>query len=129
MNKSSIRIGSNRSFGIVFFILFLVIALYPIIGDQEIRIWSLLTSLIFLILGLMNSKFLTPLNKLWYRFGLLLGNIISPIVMGIVFFMIITPTSIILKIFSKDILNLKKNNRKSYWINVQNKDSKMKNQF
>ena len=110
MNKSSIRIGSNRSFGIVFFILFLVIALYPIIGDQEIRIWSLLTSLIFLILGLMNSKFLTPLNKLWYRFGILLGNIISPIVMGIVFFMIITPTSIILKIFSKDILNLKKNN-------------------
>ncbi|MBD1159032.1 hypothetical protein IDG58_02450 [Pelagibacterales bacterium SAG-MED19] len=129
MNKSSIRIGSNRSFGIVFFILFLVIALYPIIGDQEIRIWSLLTSLIFLILGLMNSKFLTPLNKLWYRFGILLGNIISPIVMGIVFFMIITPTSIILKIFSKDILNLKKNNSKSYWINVQNKDSKMKDQF
>ena len=128
MNKSSIRIGSNRSFGIVFFILFLVIALYPIIGDQEIRIWSLLTSLIFLILGLMNSKFLTPLNKLWYRFGILLGNIISPIVMGIVFFMIITPTSIILKIFSKDILNLKKNNSKSYWINVQNKDSKMKEQ-
>ena len=129
MNKSSIRIGSNRSFGIVFFILFLVIALYPIIGDQEIRIWSLLTSLIFLILGLMNSKFLTPLNKLWYRFGILLGNIISPIVMGIVFFMIITPTSIILKIFSKDIMNLKKNNSKSYWINVQNKDSKMKDQF
>ena len=129
MNKSSIRIGSNRSFGIVFFILFLVIALYPIIGDQEIRIWSLLTSLIFLILGLMNSKFLTPLNKLWYRFGILLGNIISPIVMGIVFFMIITQTSIILKIFSKDILNLKKNNSKSYWINVQNKDSKMKDQF
>jgi|TARA_Y100000389_G_scaffold173023_1_gene181912 hypothetical protein len=129
MNKNSIRIGSNRSFGIVFFILFLIIALYPMIGDQEIRIWSLLTSLIFLTLGLMNSKFLTPLNKLWHRFGILLGNIISPIVMGIVFFMIVTPTSIILKIFSKDILNLKKNNSKSYWIDVLNKNSKMKNQF
>ena len=129
MNKNSIRIGSNRSFGIVFFILFLIIALYPMIGDQEIRIWSLLTSLIFLTLGLMNSKFLTPLNKLWHRFEILLGNIISPIVMGIVFFMIVTPTSIILKIFSKDILNLKKNNSKSYWIDVLNKNSKMKNQF
>jgi len=129
MNKNSIKIGSNRSFGIVFFILFLIIALYPLIGEQEIRIWSLLISLIFLTLGLMNSKFLTPLNKLWHRFGILLGNIISPIVMGIVFFMIVTPTSIILKIFSKDILNLKKNNSKSYWIDVQNKNSKMKNQF
>ena len=129
MNKSSIRIGSNRSFGIVFFILFLIIALYPLIGEQEIRIWSLLISLIFLSLGLMNSKFLTPLNKLWHRFGILLGNIVSPIVMGIVFFMIVTPTSIILKIFSKDVLNLKKNNSKSYWIDVQNKNSKMKNQF
>ena len=126
---NELKIGSNRSFGIVFFILFLIIALYPMIGDQEIRIWSLLTSLIFLTLGLMNSKFLTPLNKLWHRFGILLGNIISPIVMGIVFFMIVTPTSIILKIFSKDILNLKKNNSKSYWIDVLNKNSKMKNQF
>ena len=129
MNKNSIKLGSNRSFGIVFFILFLIIALYPLIGEQEIRIWSLLISLIFLSLGLMNSKFLTPLNKLWHRFGILLGNIVSPIVMGIVFFMIVTPTSIILKIFSKDVLNLKKNNSKSYWIDVQNKNSKMKNQF
>ena len=121
--------GSNRGFGIVFFILFLIIALYPLIRGQEIRIWSLLISLIFLTFGLMNSKFLTPLNKLWHKFGILLGNIISPIVMGIVFFMVVTPTSIILKIFSKDILNLKKNNSKSYWIDVENKNSKMKNQF
>jgi len=129
MNKNSIKISTNRSFGFVFFILFLIIAFYPLIGEQEIRIWSLLISLIFLTLGLMKSKFLTPLNKLWHRFGILLGNIISPIVMSIVFFMVVTPTSIILKIFSKDILNLKKNNSKSYWIDVENKNSKMKNQF
>jgi len=129
MNKNSIKISTNRSFGFVFFILFLIIAFYPLIGEQEIRIWSLLISLIFLTLGLMKSKFLTPLNKLWHRFGILLGNIISPIVMSIVFFMVVTPTSIILKIFIKDILNLKKNNSKSYWIDVENKNSKMKNQF
>jgi hypothetical protein len=78
---------------------------------------------------LMNSKFLTPLNKLCHRFGILLGNIVSPIVMGIVFFLVVTPTSIILKILGKDILNLKNNNNKSYWIDVKNENNKMKNQF
>tara|TARA_B100001093_G_C26652088_1_gene937926 strand:+ start:31 stop:420 length:390 start_codon:yes stop_codon:yes gene_type:complete len=129
MQNNKIKLGSNRSFGIVFFIVFLVISIYPLLNDNSIRLWSLVIGIIFLTLGLMNSKFLTPLNKLWHRFGILLGNIISPIVMGIVFFMIVTPTSIILKIFGKDILNLKKNNSKSYWIDVLNKNSKMKNQF
>tara|TARA_B110000438_G_C15809440_1_gene648948 strand:+ start:259 stop:648 length:390 start_codon:yes stop_codon:yes gene_type:complete len=129
MSKNSIKISSNRSFGFVFFVLFLIISLYPLLSEQEIRIWSGVISLIFLILGLMNSKFLTPLNKLWHRFGILLGNIVSPIVMGIVFFLVVTPTSIILKILGKDILNLKNNNNKSYWIDVKNENNKMKNQF
>ena len=128
MNKK-IKIGSNRSFGIVFFVVFFIVALYPIINDEIIRYWSLLFAIIFLILGLLNSKILSPLNKIWFKFGLLLGKIISPIVMGLVFFTVVTPISIILKIIGKDILNLKKNNSKSYWIEKTGQKSRMKNQF
>ena len=103
-----IKISSNRSFGIVFFIVFLIIAIYPLINNADLRIWSLIISIIFLILGLINSKFLTPLNKLWFKFGLLLGRLISPIIMGIIFFFVVTPIGLILRIFGKDVLNLKK---------------------
>ena len=88
-----IKISSNRSFGIVFFIVFLLIALYPLLKDNDLRIWSLVISFIFLILGLINSKILTPLNRLWFKFGLLLGKFISPIIMGIIFFIVVTPVS------------------------------------
>ena len=81
-----IKLGSNRSFGIVFFIVFLLIALYPLISSGEVREWSLIVSFTFLILGLINSKILNPLNKLWFKFGLFLGKIISPIIMGVIFF-------------------------------------------
>ena len=98
-----IKISSNRNFGIVFFIVFLIIALYPLIFNENIRLWSLIISLVFLILGLINSKILTPLNKIWFKFGILLGNIIAPIVMGIVFFLVVTPTGLIMRFFRKDI--------------------------
>ena len=124
-----VKISSNRSFGIVFFIVFLIIAIYPLINNADLRIWSLIISIIFLILGLINSKFLTPLNKLWFKFGLLLGRLISPIIMGIIFFFVVTPIGLILRIFGKDVLNLKKNNSKSYWIKKNGPISKMKNQF
>ena len=124
-----IKISSNRSFGIVFFIVFLIIAIYPLINNADLRIWSLIISIIFLILGLINSKFLTPLNILWFKFGLLLGRLISPIIMGIIFFFVVTPIGLILRIFGKDVLNLKKNNSKSYWIKKNGPISKMKNQF
>tara|TARA_B100000989_G_scaffold194893_1_gene147080 strand:+ start:227 stop:610 length:384 start_codon:yes stop_codon:yes gene_type:complete len=124
-----IKISSNRSFGIVFFIVFLLIALYPLIISENIRIWSLLTSLIFLILGLINSRILSPLNKIWFKFGILLGKIISPLVMGIIFFLVVTPIGIIMKILKKDLLNLKYNKNKSYWIEKTGPKSKMKNQF
>ena len=124
-----IKISSNRSFGIVFFIVFLIIAIYPLINNADLRIWSLVISIIFLILGLINSKFLSPLNKLWFKFGLLLGRLISPIIMGIIFFFVVTPIGLILRIFGKDVLNLKKNNSKSYWIKKNGPISKMKNQF
>ena len=129
MNDNETKLSSNRSFGIVFFIVFLIIATWPLINDSEIRYWSLVISFIFLFLGIINSKLLTPLNKIWFKIGILLGNIISPIVMGIIFFLVVTPTSIIMKILRKDLLNLKKNNKNSYWIEKRKQNSSMKKQF
>ena len=124
-----IKIGSNRSFGIVFFVVFLLIALYPLLKESDLRIWSLLISLIFLALGLLNSNLLTPLNKLWFKFGLFLGKIISPLIMGLIFFAVVTPIGILMRMLGKDLLNLKFNKKKSYWIEKTGPKSKMKNQF
>ena len=124
-----IKIPTNRNFGIVFFIVFLIISIYPLLNSESIRYWLLIISLIFLILGIFNSSLLTPLNKLWMRFGILLGNIISPIIMGLVFFLVLTPTGLLLKLFNKDILKLKRNTRKTYWITKDTKNNSMKNQF
>ena len=129
MNKNKIKINSNRSFGIVFFVVFLIVGLWPILSENDIRIWSIILSLIFLILGLLNSKLLTPLNKAWFRFGIALGGIMAPIVMGLIFFMVVTPISLLMKLFNKDVLNLKKNNNKSYWILRNQQKSRMKDQF
>ena len=124
-----IKIGSNRSFGIVFFTVFLIIATYPLIDNGEIRKWSLILSLVFLILGLLNSKILYPLNKIWFKFGLLLGKLVSPLIMAIIFFLVVTPTGLLMKLWRKDLLNLKFNNKKTYWIEKNGPKSKMKNQF
>ena len=125
----NIKIGSNKSFGVVFFVVFLIFALYPLINNGDIRIWSLVISLVFLILGILNSKILTPLNKFWFKFGILLGKMISPVIMGAIFFLVVTPIGIIMRLFGKDILNLKYQNIKSYWIEKNGPKSKMKNQF
>ena len=124
-----IKISSNRSFGIVFFIVFLLIALYPLLKGNDLRIWSLVISFIFLVLGLINSKILTPLNRLWFKFGLLLGRFISPLIMGIIFFVVVTPIGIIMRLLKKDLLNLKYNKKETYWIDKSGPKSKMKNQF
>ena len=124
-----IKISSNRSFGVVFFVVFLLIALYPLINDGEVRIWSLITSIVFLTLGLLNSKFLNPFNKLWFKFGIILGKIISPLIMGIIFFAVVTPIGIIMRLLKKDLLNLKYNKKETYWIEKTGPKSKMKNQF
>ena len=121
--------SSNKSFGIVFFLFFLIVSLFPLFKNENIRVWSLIIAIIFLILGLLNSKFLTPLNKIWFKFGILLGNFVSPIVMSIVFFVIVTPTSIIMRVLGKNLLNLKKGNKKTYWVERSKIQSKMKNQF
>ena len=122
-------ISSNKSFGIVFFLFFLIISIYPLLTENEIRLWALIISIIFLLLGLANSIILNPLNKIWFKFGILLGNFVSPIVMGIIFFSVVTPTAIIMRILGKNLLDLKKGKKNSYWIEKSQLTSKMKNQF
>ena len=124
-----IKIGSNKSFGIVFFFVFLLIAIYPLINNQDIRLWSLTISVVFLLLGIFNSKILNPFNKLWFKFGIFLGKIVSPLIMGIIFFLVVTPIGLLMRLLGKDLLNLKFNNNKSYWIDKDGPKSKMKNQF
>jgi hypothetical protein len=126
---SDVKISSNRSFGIVFFVVFLLIAFYPLTNQADIRIWSVIVSLIFLSLGLLNSKLLTPLNKIWFKFGIFLGKIVSPLIMGLIFFAVVTPIAFLMRILKKDLLNLKFSKNNSYWIEKSGPKSKMKNQF
>mgnify|MGYP003992152523 FL=1 len=126
---SDVKISSNRSFGIVFFIFFLIVGFYPLINDGDLNIWSLIISIIFLTLGILKSEILTPLNKLWFKFGLFLGKIISPFVMAIIFFLVVTPTGLFMRLLRKNLLNLRYSNDQSYWIKKNGPKSKMKNQF
>ena len=128
--KSKIKISSNRSFGLVFFVVFLIISLWPLISGDLIRIWSAIISLIFLILGLTNSKFLTPLNRLWFKFGMILGAIVAPIVMGVIFFLVVTPIGLVMNMMGKDLLNKRYNEKKeTYWVKRDMPMSTMKRQF
>ena len=127
--KKNIKLPTNRNFGFVFCIVFLLIALWPILNENDVRIWALTISAVFFILGFFNSNLLLPLNKLWFKFGILLGNIVAPIVMGIVYFFVVTPTGLIMRMLRKDLLNLKKNNKNTYWIDKDNSNSNLKNQF
>ena len=120
---------TNRNFGIVFTIVFLIISFWPLLKNGDIRYWSLIISFIFFVLALLNSKILTPLNKVWMKFGLIIGKIVSPLVMGFIFFVVVTPAGIIMRLLGKDILNLKKNSKNTYWLKKDNKNNNMKNQF
>ena len=121
--------SSNRSFGLLFFVVFFLIGIWPLFNENDYRLWSLIISIIFLILGLLNSKLLNPLNNLWIKFGEILGKIIAPIVMMIVFFIVLTPLSFIVKLFIKDLLKIKFIKNNSYWI-IRKKDiGSMKKQF
>jgi hypothetical protein len=127
---NNIKAGSIKSFGIVFFFVFVIIALYPLLNENSIRVWSLIVSFIFLFLGMLNSTLLRPLNLIWFKFGLFLGQFIAPIVMGIVYFMVVFPTFLLLKIFKRNYLNINyERNRNSYWLNIKNKSNSMKDQF
>ena len=124
-----VKISSNRSFGIVFFSIFLIISLYPLINGESLRVAALIISLVFLFLAILNSRALTSLNIIWFKFGIFLSKYFSPLIMGIIFFLIVTPIGLIMRFFKKDLLNLKFNQDKSYWILKTDIKSKMKNQF
>ena len=129
-SDSKIKISSNRSFGLVFFVVFLIVALWPLKYEEDIRLWSLALSIIFFILGILNSKLLTPLNKLWFKFGIFLGSIVSPIVMGIVYFLVVTPTGVLMRLLGKDLLKMETTKSTStYWIKRNKRQSTMKKQF
>jgi hypothetical protein len=124
------KIGSNRNFGLVFFIFFLIISIWPLIDGGTLRIWSVVISLAFLFLGLLNSKILSPLNLLWMKFGELLGKVIAPIVLSLIYFSVITPIGLLMRLIGKDFMKKnfsKKNN--SYWIKRNKNVGSMKKQF
>ena len=130
VDSDKIKISSNRSFGLLFFVVFLIVSLWPLTHEGSIRIWSVIISAVFLILGLINSRLLTPLNVLWFKLGMILGAIISPIVMGIIFFLVVTPIGLILRIMGKDLLNKKYDKEKeTYWIKRNASIGTMKRQF
>jgi|TARA_A100001015_G_C15031768_1_gene733724 polyferredoxin len=124
-----LKIPSNRNFGLVFFFVFFIISIWPLFNNGRINIFLVFLSFIFLLLGLVNSKLLMPLNKLWFSFGLLLGRFISPIIMGVIFFGLVTPIGLLLRVFRKDILKLKLNNKNTYWDKKNNLKNNFKNQF
>ena len=127
-NLVSIKSKDNITFGILFFIFFLIVGLYPLISNEPIRIWSIILSSVFLIITIIKPNLFTFLNKLWIKFGILLGRIISPIIMGLVFFFVVTPIGIFVKILKKDVMGLKRG-ASSYWITREDKIQSMRKQF
>ena len=127
--SKQIKMPSNRNFGLVFCVIFSLIGIYPLIFNQEIKLIFLILAIIFLLLGIMNSKILTPLNKLWMKFGYFMGKIISPLVMLMIFYLVITPIAVFLRIIGKDVLKKNKIKVESYWIKKEEIKSTMKDQF
>ena len=122
--------SSNKSFGLLFFVVFLIIGLWPLKNGENLNIYFITASVVFLILGLLNSKLLTPLNKSWIKLGEILGVIIAPVVMALVYFVILTPLSLIVRLFGKDLLGLKLlKNKETYWIKRKKNPGSMKKQF
>jgi len=127
-NSLNIKRKDNITFGIIFFVFFLIVGIYPLKTGEIIRIWSIILSAIFLITTIVKPDLFTSLNKIWIQFGILLGKIISPIVMGLVFFFVVTPMGFFVRLSKKDIMGLKKS-KSSYWINKKDKIQSMRKQF
>ena len=122
--------SSEKSFGVVFSIVFLIVALYPLINSESLRIWALVVSIIFFLLAFLAPKILVLPNKLWFKFGLLIGSIVAPIVMAFVYFVTVLPTGLIMRLLGKDLLKQKLDkNAKSYWVKRSEPMGSMKNQF
>jgi len=129
-NHISTEQSSEKSFGIVFAIVFLLVAIYPLINSEGLRIWALFISTIFLLLAFLATKVLIIPNKLWFNFGLLIGSLVSPIVLTLIYYLTVLPTGIIMRLLGKDLLNQKLDkSAKSYWIERKEPIGSMKNQF
>jgi len=132
-HASEVRVGSERSFGLVFAAVFLIIALYPMIRSGDIRLWALVVAVLFVVICLVCPVVLRPLNVVWFKFGMFLASVIPPVVMAVIFFIVVTPTGLLLRLFGKDVLRLRLDRSKvSYWIprsRDSNTSSSMKDQF
>ena len=129
-NHIPIEKSSPKSFGVVFSMVFLIVALYPLIDSESLRTWALIVSAIFLLLAFIAPNILSFPNKLWFKFGILLGSIIAPIIMGLVYFLTVLPTGLMMRLLGKDLLKQKLDkNAKSYWIERSEPIGSMKNQF
>ena len=131
INKNlSTELPSEKSFGFVFSLIFLIISLYPLINSEGFRIWALVVSIIFFLLTIISPKLLVLPNKLWFKFGLILGSIVAPIVMALIYFVAVLPTGLIMRVLGRDLLKQKLDkNAKSYWIKRSEPVGSMKNQF
>ncbi len=128
--KQNIKMGSERGFGLVFFCFFLIVAAWPLVSGETPRLWALAVALIFVVLALVRPAVLTPLNKIWFQFGLLLGKIVTPVVMSLVFFLTVLPTGVIMRLLGKDLLNRKiDRSAPSYWVKREDPVGSMRNQF
>ena len=126
---SKAKLPSNKVFGIFFAIIFLLLWLY-FLGSDWLFVHAFIASaIIFFILGILNSNILHPLNYAWYKFGLVLGIIISPIILLLIYILLFVPIGLILKIFKKDVLKLKTDSSKSYWEIVKENKINMDNQY
>ena len=129
-SKSLTNQSSPKSFGIVFSIVFLIVGLYSLINSKDFYLWSLIVSAIFLFLAFLAPKTLATPNKIWHKFGMLLGSIVAPIVLAIVYFLTVLPTGLIMRLLGKDLLKQRLDkNAKSYWIHRKEPMGSMKNQF
>jgi len=129
-HAKKVKTFSNRSLGLVFFVVFFIISLPSTKSEGDLKWWALALALVFLILGILNSKLLNPLNKIWFKFGLLLGSIVSPIVMGSVYFIVVTPMGIFTRLMGKDLLKMGRlKNASTYWVKRDKQGGTMRKQF
>lgn len=128
-----VKLGSDRQFGFVFAAVFAAIGLLPLLGGNSLRWWALALAVVFLAITLVHARLLRPFNRVWFRFGLLLHAIVSPVVMGLIFFVAVTPVGLAMRALGKDVLKLRFDaDASSYWIERSPPGpapGSMKNQF
>ncbi|WP_170359746.1 MULTISPECIES: SxtJ family membrane protein [Ruegeria] len=128
--RHEVQGGSNRNFGFVFAFVFTIIGLWPLIHSGGLRYWSLIIAAAFVLITLLRPSLLSGANRLWTKFGLLLGAIVAPIVMALVYFLTVTPTGLIMRALGKDLLRQKLDKgTNTYWIERAENVGPMRNQF